>query len=94
MVEPAPPVGSLPVNRAIAPPSVELLGPRHENAAEIDPVVAFLQLVERLHLDGRVADDIQQGLVIPHILGVRRDVEIAKKNGGLAQRAGPVGHAR
>ena len=66
-----------PVGRAVAPPGVEPLRRRMEMAAEIDPVVARLEPGQRLDLDRRVADDVEQLLVAPDVAFERRDVEVA-----------------
>src|SRR5579884_3868401 len=67
MVEPAAAVVLGPVRRAIAPPGEAALRRRHELAADVDPVVRLLQPGQRLDLDRRVADDVQQRLVAPDV---------------------------
>ena len=85
MVEPAAAVVPGPVGRAIAPPGEAALGRGDELAADIDPAVRLLQPAQRLDLDRRVADDVEQRLVAPDVAFERRDVEVADDDGRLAQ---------
>src|SRR5687768_14416053 len=56
-----------PVERAVAPPGEAALRCRHELAADVDPLVRLLQPVERLDLDRRMADDVDQRPVAPDV---------------------------
>src|SRR5690606_3191197 len=76
MVEPTPPVGCLPVTRAIAPPGVKLLFVGDVEAHEVDPACGLAHCLEALRLDGRVADHIEQLLVRPDIMFKWCDVEV------------------
>ena len=53
-------------------------------AADVDPVVRLLQPAQRRDLDRRVADDVEQRLVAPHVAFERRDVEVADDESRLA----------
>ena len=77
MVEPAAAVVARPIGRTVAPPGEAALGRGHEPAADVDPAVRLLQPGQRLDLDRRMADDLEQGLVAPHVAFERRDVEVA-----------------
>ena len=92
MIEPPTAIGGEPILRAIAPPGIEPRGRRHEMPPEIDPVMRRPQSAERLHLDGRMADHIEQLLVIPDVRFKRRDIEVADDHRRLAQSCGPLGH--
>src|SRR4051794_40572787 len=92
MVEPPAAVVLGPVRRAIAPPGVEALGRGVEVAAEGDPVVARLELAQRLDLDRRVADDGEQLLVAPDVAFERSDVEIADHDRRASAGFRPAGH--
>jgi hypothetical protein len=65
-----------------------------ELAAKIDPVVALLQVRQRLDLDRRMADDVEQLLVAPHVAFERRDVEVADHDGGMGAGFRPPRHPR
>ena len=93
MVEPPPAIVGGPVLRPIAPPGEQALGRGDEAAAEIDPVVRRLQPPKRLDLDRRMADDVEQRLVAPHVAFQRRDVEVADDQSRLSQLFRPAGHA-
>src|SRR5690606_4129963 len=82
MVEPTPPVGCLPVTRAIAPPGVELLFVGDVEAHEVDPACRLAHCLEALRLDGRVADDSEQLLVRPDIMFECCDAEVAHQDRG------------
>ncbi|PAV72981.1 hypothetical protein WR25_16638 [Diploscapter pachys] len=59
---------------------------------QVDPIVRGLEAIERLDLNGGVADDLQQRLVAPHVAGQRRDVEIAGQDGRHVERFRPARH--
>src|SRR3984885_1122538 len=95
MVQPPALVGLLPIGRAIAPPSVELLVVRHEFAQRIDPGACGLSLGQLVDLDGRVAHNVEKRLVAPDVVFKRRDVEIADQDRSLGRRPlmpGPIHH--
>ena len=62
-------------------------------AAEIDPAMRVLKLAQRLDLDRRVADDLEQLLVAPHVAFQRGDVEIADDQRGRIELVRPPRHA-
>src|SRR6266851_3454451 len=70
-------IGQRPIVRAIAPPRIEPLLARHETAHRVDEARRILQPPELRDLDRRVAHDLEQLLVRPHIGFERRDVEVA-----------------
>src|SRR4051812_10361028 len=63
-----------------------------EMAAEIDPAIALLKAGQRLDLDRRVADDVEQLLMAPHIAFERRDIEVADHDRRAFALLGPAGH--
>ena len=77
MVEPAALVAARPFAVAVAPPGIELFVFGDDGADRIDPSMGSAPGFERLDFDRRVADDLQQLLVRPDIVFMRRDVEIA-----------------
>ena len=85
MVQPAALVGGVPVRAAIGPPAVKR---PHGNVlpGHIDPAARGLRGPKMLHLHRRMADDLQQRLVVPDIILARGDVQIAHQNGAV----GPV----
>ncbi len=93
MVEPAAAIARRPVLGAIAPPGEIAVRRGDERAAKIDPVMRRLQPAERLDLDRRMADDVEQCLVAPHVAFQRRDVEIADDQSRLSQLFRPARHA-
>src|SRR5258705_4780060 len=93
MVEPAPAIVPGPVGRAIAPPSEAALGRWDEAAADVDPVVRLLQPGQRIDLNLRVADDVDQFLVVPYVAFQWRDVEVADDDRRFGQRFRPARHA-
>src|SRR5689334_17203366 len=76
-VEPAAAVVLGPVGRSIAPPGEAALRRGKEASPDVGPVVRLLKPGQRLHLDGRMADDGEQRLVAPDVALERGDVEIA-----------------
>ena len=58
----------------------------------INPAVRLLELAQGFHLDRRVADDLQQLLVAPHVAFERGDVEVTDDQRGAVERVGPAGH--
>ena len=88
VVEAAAAVVAGPVGRAVAPPGEQLLILRHEVAHGVDPFARGLDAGQLLDLDRRVADDVEQLLVRPHVVLQRRDVEIAHHDRALLVRAG------
>ncbi|CDX46437.1 hypothetical protein MPLDJ20_90013 [Mesorhizobium plurifarium] len=80
MVEAAAAVRRFPVLRAIAPPSVELLLGGHVEPHQVDPASGLAHRLEICRLDRRVADDVEQLLVRPDVMLLRRDVQVADQD--------------
>jgi hypothetical protein len=59
---------------------------------QINPTVRVLKPPQRLDLDRRVADDLEQLLVAPHVAFQRGDVEIADDHRGAIQLVCPLRH--
>src|SRR4051794_17063210 len=76
MVETATAVGGHPVARPIAPPSIEPSVCRYMVADDVNPAAGRLRLAEPRGLGRRVADDLEQLLVRPHVVFERRHVEV------------------
>src|ERR1700730_19317886 len=68
VIEPSAAVRLLPIGGAIAPPGVKLLGSGDETAHDVDPATGLLKGAEFLHLDRRVADDVQELFLAPNIV--------------------------
>ena len=83
MIEPASVIFSLPVGLSIAPPSVDFFGRGSFFAQHIAPSARFLRACEAFHFGGRVRDDLQHFFVVPHIVGQRRNVEVAEQDARL-----------
>src|SRR5690606_2037938 len=78
MVEPPATIGRFPILAAIAPPGIELLVVRQVLAHQISPAMTAIENgVEGLGLERGVADDLEQLLVAPDVILVRRDIEVA-----------------
>src|SRR3990170_33118 len=77
MVEAAAAIRGDPVLCAVAPPGEATLGRWNEASAEVDPAMRCLKVAQMLHLDRRVADDVEQLLVAPDVAFERCDIEVA-----------------
>src|SRR5690606_36848877 len=92
MVEPPPLVGRVPVGRAVGPPTVEKTL-RNVLAGDVHPAACLLRLSEQLGLHRRMADDLQEALVVPDVVLPRGDVEITYKDRPARPlRPRPVAH--
>ena len=83
MVKTPPAITGRPVTGAIGPPGIENFLRSEMRTDNIMPSSILDQTQQPLTLDRRVADDIAKLLRRPDILGQRRDIEIADKNGIL-----------
>ena len=92
MVEPPPAVARRPILRAIAPPGEVAVG-RRDGCGPGRPVVRCCSRSKRFDLDRRMADDVEQRLMVPNVAFERRDIEIADDRSRLSQLFGPAGHA-
>ena len=94
MIEPSSLVGSGPIGRPVAPPSVQLFLDRNAPPHRIDPGSRLLHLPD-LSTSPAMAHDPEQRLLVPNVCLQRRDIEIADENGtagGEMFRAHPGGH--
>src|SRR4051812_10750394 len=92
MVEPTAAIVPREVGRAVAPPGEAAFGGGHEPAADVDPVVRLAKPGQRLDLDRRVADDLEQRLVAPDVAFERRHVEVADDDGWFGKAFRPASH--
>ena len=83
VIEAAAAIGGFPIAGAIAPPAVNLFLRRNEMPGGIDPVEGRLGFVQQFGFHRRVADDVEQLLVAPHIVFQRRDIQVAHQNDGI-----------
>ena len=79
-MSPAAAVADGPVRGAIAPPSVDLFRHRDPLARDVEPFAMRLRREQLLGLDRGVRDHLQQLPVRPHVVLVRRDVEVADQD--------------
>src|SRR5947208_8756170 len=77
VVEPAAAVADGPVRGAVAPPGIDLLRLRNALARDVEPFAMGLRRQQLLAFDRGVRDDLQQLLVRPDVVLVRRHVEVA-----------------
>ena len=90
MVEPPPAVLFLPIG-AVGPPRPVALRRGDELAAQIDPAVSIAKTPQRLDLYWRVADHLDQCLVIVNVAFQRGDVEVADQQRRPVELVGPAG---
>src|SRR5204863_3718637 len=93
MIEPAAAVVLRPVRRTIAPPGEAAFWRGDEMAADVDPLMRLLQPAQRVDLDGRVADNLEQRLVAPDVAFQRRNIEVANDDRRLVEPLRPARHA-
>ena len=84
VIEPAAAIRQRPVGGAIAPPGIDLLRLGNARAGDVDPVAARLHREQLFAFDRRVRDDVEQLLVRPDVVLVRRDVEVADEDVAIA----------
>src|ERR1700760_799464 len=80
VIEPAAAIADRPVGGAIAPPGVDLLRERNPHSRHVAPIALLLRGEQLLAFDRRMRDDLQELLVRPHVVLVRRYVEIADQD--------------
>src|SRR5262249_31905685 len=80
VIEPPAAVAGRPVGGAIAPPRVDFFRKRDALARDVGPLAMGLRRQKLFAFDRRMRDDFQQLPVRPHVVFVRRDVEVADQD--------------
>src|SRR5690349_24349968 len=77
VIQPAAAITYGPVGGTIAPPGIDLLRERNPHPRHVEPFAMGLCRQELLAFDRGVRDDLEELLVRPHVVFMRRDVEVA-----------------
>ncbi len=80
VIEPSAAIGQRPVGGAVAPPRIDLFRQRDAFARDVDPFAVGLRRQQLLAFDRGVRHDFQQLPVRPHVVLMRRHVEIADQD--------------
>src|SRR5262245_55611646 len=80
VIEPAAAVADRPVGGAITPPGIDLFRHRDPFARDVEPFAMDLRGEQLLGLDRRVRNYLQELLVRPHVVLMRRNVEVADQD--------------